>query len=391
MVYPFPGTDQDDTIQGSMGPDALFGKNGNDILNGFGDDDLLIGGLGQDTLDGGSGSDTAHYRDHSAPLSVALAGSDEVRVYVYDRSDGSARHEDTIRNVENIQGGTAGDTIAGDHLSNRLYGFGGDDTIQGGALNDRLYGNEGDDTLSGESGHDTLWGGHGDDTLEGGDHNDLLYGDEGNDHLDGGNGRDVAVYSEAKAPLRISLQGATIVPVYVGEEIEDHLSNIENVDGSNFDDTITGDDQDNHLTGRKGSDALSGGDGDDVLRGGQGDDTLTGDQGNDILKGDQGDDTLTGGPGADQFVYNTTSLGSNVIIDFNAEDSDKIDLSEGVLKDVDNYDGSPFFYWADLLKRQGDERSDSLINIGLSADKEITEISILIKGVPNLTAEDVII
>ena len=53
----------------------------------------------------------------------------------------------------------------------------------------------------------------------------------------------------------------------------DTLSNIENITGSNYADTLTGDGGDNILTGGSGNDTLTGGAGNDTLEGNAGTDT----------------------------------------------------------------------------------------------------------------------
>jgi serralysin len=53
--------------------------------------------------------------------------------------------EDTIRNIENLQGGSGNDTLTGDGLANELRGLGGDDVLNGGAGNDVLVGGVGND------------------------------------------------------------------------------------------------------------------------------------------------------------------------------------------------------------------------------------------------------
>jgi serralysin len=62
--------------------------------------------------------------------------------------------EDTIRNVENLAGGSAADKLTGDSLANLLEGNGGGDTLKGGAGNDVLNGGAGIDTLEGGTGQD---------------------------------------------------------------------------------------------------------------------------------------------------------------------------------------------------------------------------------------------
>ena len=43
---------------------------------------------------------------------------------------------DTVRNIENVIGGSGGDRLTGDSLENALYGGGGDDFLNGGGGND---------------------------------------------------------------------------------------------------------------------------------------------------------------------------------------------------------------------------------------------------------------
>jgi Ca2+-binding RTX toxin-like protein len=81
---------------------------------------------------------------------------------------------------------------------------------------------------------------------------------------------------------------------------------IQNLVGSNNDDTLVGDGGANMLTG------------------GLGNDTLIGGNDNDMLIGGQGDDTLTGGADADTFFFQlyadtgAPNIGNDVIADFQA-------------------------------------------------------------------------
>ena len=68
------------------------------------------------------------------------------------------------------------------------------------------------------------------------------------------------------------------------------VGGIENVNGSDFGDTLVGDGRLNELYGLGASDTLSGGAGADKLFGGDNDD---------VLSGDEDDDTLDGGAGVD--------------------------------------------------------------------------------------------
>ena len=69
----------------------------------------------------------------------------------------------------------------------------------------------------------------------------------------------------------------------------DHLVDIQNVNGGGGDDTLTGDAGNNALNGNGGADTINGGDGDDAINGNAGNDTLDGQLGNDAVNG--GDDT----------------------------------------------------------------------------------------------------
>jgi len=155
------GGSSDDVLVGAGNRDYLVGNSGDDVLYGNGGDDILSGGLGNDTLDGGSGSDTASYSASTGGVVVNLA-------------DGTNNQGDVFVSIENVDGGSANDSLTGDSGSNILSGAAGNDTLSGGEGNDNLIGGAGDDIIFGGIGNDTIDGGSGNDALAGGQGDDVF-------------------------------------------------------------------------------------------------------------------------------------------------------------------------------------------------------------------------
>ena len=197
---------------------------------------------GADTFTGSTGADWVSY-----------AGStDTTGVRVDLRSDPAS-----------VQDGAAGDTLSGIH------------NLVGSNYRDGLTGNDNANTLRGGAGNDVLYGDAGADTLDGGAGIDVLNGGEGADTLDGGADRDGASYVGSAKGVRVSLllQGQAQIDFdgsygftanQGGEAVGDILSNIENIDGSDYDDWLTGDGNDNIIIGWGGDDRLEGGAGADT-------------------------------------------------------------------------------------------------------------------------------
>ncbi len=240
LVMQISGDDKANVLQGVGLDEKLLGGGGND---------RLVGGEGADTLDGGDGVDTADYRTSAEAVLVDLGNSVAV---------GGDAEGDLLVSIENLAGSAFADVLSGDGGVNRLQGMSGDDELRGGDGNDRLLGGEGADLL------------------------------------DGGAGIDTADYATA-------LMGVTVNMAFVsassGDAVGDAFIAIENLSGSDFDDTLVGDGNANRLSGVEGND------------------TLNGMGGIDYLVGGAGDDVLTGGAGADVFVFNP-GFGHDTITDF---------------------------------------------------------------------------
>ncbi|WP_304523565.1 Ig-like domain-containing protein [Cyanobium sp. Copco_Reservoir_LC18] len=159
---------------------------------------------------------------------------------------------------------------------------------------DRLTGGSGNDTIQGDNGDDVLHGGAGDDYLDGGNHDDVLNGGAGADTLDGGEDYDIASYRKgASSGIIIDSINGVLVGIQ-GDAIGDQLINIEEIEGTDFNDVLKGNDAENIFSGAGGNDTLEGGEGIDLLVGGS------------------GADRLDGGVGSDWISYFSSASGVNV-------------------------------------------------------------------------------
>ena len=227
----------DDHVTGNIADNWLEGRDGNDTLLGGPGDDLLIGGPGGDTLDGGPGNDTASYADSDDRVDVRLSGT----VVNFGYATG-----DTLTAIENLIGSEYNDILAGNSLDN---------------------------ILTGNAGNDLLWGSSGDDTLTGG---------PGADRLIGKTGNDTATWNDSPTAVNVNLSTSALSggnaesDSFASKDSEyTDLPDIENLTGSDHNDTLTGDRRDNILSGAAGNDTLEGLDGADELIGGSGQDTAS--------------------------------------------------------------------------------------------------------------------
>lgn len=289
MEAVYAGTVNGMVLAGTAGNDTLVGGTDIDAILGQAGDDVIEGRQSADTLDGGTGSDTLSYSKSEAGVTVDLAAG--------TASGGDAENDDFTA-FENLTGSAHDDNLTGDATANVLVGGAGDDSLTGAGGDDTLYGDAGSDSLTGDDGADVLYGGAGDDEILGGAGVDTLYGDAGDDlleggagddTLDGGDGSDTVDYATADTGLSVDLAAGTVSAGSLGN---DTLSNIENIIGSDHNDTLAGSAADNILEGGAGNDSLTGGDGADVLSGGAGDDTAEGGTGDDVYVFGTGIDTV---------------------------------------------------------------------------------------------------
>jgi Ca2+-binding RTX toxin-like protein len=203
-----------------------------------------------------------------------------------------------------------------------------------------------------------LFGGTGDDTLLGGNGRDTLWGEAGADRLVGGAQTDTASYSTASSKVWVRLWAGDGLD---GDALGDVLIDIENLEGSNFDDKLAGDDGNNRVAGLGGDDLVQGLAGDDQILGGDGADTMTGGAGNDI------------------FFFHSAETGDDVITDFTAGAA-----SDDVIRLIAF--GGVFTNFADVLAASTQTGADVLIDLGGGDSLTLQNVSLA-----NLHQDDFVI
>lgn len=496
------GTAGNDDLNGGFGNDSIYGGAGEDSIDGGSGNDYIDGGIDGDRLSGEMGNDTV-YGDTGNDLIWGEAGDDyldggadiDVVGYTFASSSvivnlalGTATGEgnDTLINIEGVFGSNFDDYLSGDIGDNIFQGSDGNDTLVGGAgLDSVIYskdssvtvnlavgtstgegedtlisiedviGSNYSDTLIGNTENNRLWGGNGDDNLWGGTGNDYLSGDAdkdqlaggaGNDTLDGGEGVDSLAYIQATSAVTVNLSRGTAT----GGEGNDTITNIENIFGSDYADTLIGNYESNDLIGGTGADKLIGGLGNDaysvdnaadvvteqlnqgidtvyssisytlknnlenlrlvgtaaingtgntlgnILNGNISTNKLNGGSGIDILNGGLGADYLTGGKGADYFSFGDIAdsgiitSAMDTITDFARNEHDKISMIGLDANSILAGDQTFSFIGANIFTAAGQLRFDPATHIlSGNTDNYIgAEFAVLLLGVSSLLASD---
>jgi Ca2+-binding RTX toxin-like protein len=282
-----------EVVLGGFGSDVIAAP----FVDGFFGDDVLRGTATTNFLSGNRGNDTVDYRDKTLSVVAVLPPSDQdtIEIVAGDTADVTVgTQHDFLAGIENVWGGSAGDTITGNDVANRLSGFAGNDALAGGKANDTLDGGIGNDLLDGGLGADTMRGGAGNDTYVVDNAGDVV------DESAGGSGGIDLV----KSSVTFSLSDA----VHVKGTVE----NLTLLGGA-------------PINGRGNGLA----------------NTIAGNSGANILAGDLGNDLLTGGAGNDTILFDTKpNKTANVdhITDF-LPGADVIELDQSIFTKIKIGDG----------------------------------------------------
>ena len=301
------------------------------------------------TVNGGAGNDTIDLSALIAtPMVITLVGGPGD-----DKLFGT-------KGGDRLFGQAGIDDLVGHDGNDSLSGGADNDSLEGRAGNDTLNGNDGDDVLNGGAGDDALAGGAGDDTYEFANNNPFVAGDGGTDTVTeaAAGGSDTIDFTDFDRGQAAAVRGVTFDLASAAGQVLDRDANnkpvftvklaapaeVENVTGSEFDDTLFGNAGANVIRGLGGDDTIDGRAGADRLSGGDGKDTVTGGSGNDVMAGGSDDDvfpfsnyadtaTIFGGDGADRIdvrqgklnasqlqatgveIYQVTGAGTELVID----------------------------------------------------------------------------
>ena len=338
------GGAEDDDLEGDGGPDSLAGGSGDDDLIPGEGNDKAAGGPGDDTLEqspasegsdvfsGGPGEDDYDGRDRLGPQNIDTDGRADDGLTLFGGEGDNVKPD-----VERIFGGEGDDKITGNGARNNLSGEEGNDELRGGAGDDSLTGRAGDDLLIGGDGEDSLNGNDDNDVLRGGNEDDTVVGDMGDDEmfgdadddsffeggpfsengtdvLHGGSGEDDQVHLFGRtAGVLIYTDGVANDGYFLGDELDNYHSDIENLNGTDFGDTLSTvfNSAPNILNGAGGNDNLYGGSGADRLSGAAGNDNLYPADGMDFAYGGVDNDTFHSNDNGHDYLYGEDGASDN--------------------------------------------------------------------------------
>ena len=324
-------------LTGGAGDDHLTGNiHANRLIGGDGND-TLVGGGGTDTLDGGTGVDTASF-----------AGLQAVNVKLDANGNGTATSSSgdvTLTSIENLIGTDHDDTFQVSTLPSESGGV-KSGVIKGGAGTDTLIYNVSDDlNVDLQSGTvnnianilDSI------ENITTGSGNDTIVASNDVNYIDGGAGNNTVDFKHATSGITANIQNSAGETTVSGGSGADVLRNIQNINGSDFSDTITvgnfnseidardgnnlivagtstGNSTYNIIAGTgndtisalgSGNNTIDAGDGNNNVEAGNGNNQIDTGSGNDIIKTGNGNNTIDAGNGNNNV---TVGNGQNNII-----------------------------------------------------------------------------
>ena len=291
----FIGTDSNDGLTGNSGTSVMRGLGGSDILNGGSGADTMIGGTGDDTYVVDNAGDIVDETSGDGTDTVQSSVSFSLSDAVHAKGD---IEKLTLTGSSSINGtGNAlANVITGNSGNNILAGLGGADLLNGGAGSDTASYAASTEAVNVNMITWTVSGGDaagdtfsGIENLTGSNWDDTIEGNGSSNVLAGGLGIDTVSYEHALAAVKVSL--AITSSQTTGGAGSDTLSGFENLTGSGFNDTLTGNAGSNVLLGLAGNDILNGGAAADTLVGGEGNDTYVVDNAGDVVDEDTGSGT----------------------------------------------------------------------------------------------------
>ena len=210
--------------------DTMVADDGANYIEAYEGDDIVLGMGGADRIDGETGNDI-------------------------------------------LYGGDGNDIINGENDDDTLYGDDGIDVVNGGSGNDYIEGGADGDSLYGGTGNDTIYTGTGDDIVNGNEGLDVIYNEDGADTIDGGDEVDLLNFVGGTQGVNVRLDGT------VGGSTDSYgrtetITNIENVNGTGFNDIFRGSSSENTITGAAGDDTIYVTEGDDKIQGDSGSEDL---------------------------------------------------------------------------------------------------------------------
>lgn len=320
----------DDVITGSGNEDdIIIGDNaGDDRISGGGGDDFIKGTAGNDIMDGGKGWNVLSYEETFWDKDNAKKGIvlDATKGTVKDSWDGT----DKFKNFEEYRGSHLGDKFIGSAKGEHFTAFGGKDNIDGGGgwdevryHRDQRYDGKKGIVVDLEKGKikdgfgsidtvkniESVIGTFSKDTFKGDAKDNEFRGLSGKDSYDGGKGSDTVNFQFwedlGQKGIVVDLRKAKDNILDDGFGNKETAKNIENITGSEFNDSITLGKADGWAWGHLGDDRLTAG---------------------------SGKNWLGGDKGADTFIFlsasHSTAAKTDTIEDFSRKDGDRIDVSK---------------------------------------------------------------